>query len=168
LACKYKELFPKTVFTKVTESEAKTSRGGGRITTSIGGTLTGRGADIVIIDDPLKAEDAASVTARTRVIDWYQGTLMSRLNNQKKGAILVVMQRLHEDDLAGHILRTDGQETNSETASSEPSHNTMWRHLELPAIAIEDQQITLTNGRQHQRKQGDILQPRNINSVLFR
>ena len=156
----YRNLFPKTIFTKTAEGEAKTSRGGGRITTSIGGTLTGRGADIVIIDDPLKAEDAASVTARSRVIEWYQGTLMSRLNNQKKGAILVVMQRLHEDDLAGHILRTDDPETEPKIG---PEHAlpslVMWTHLDLPAIAIEGQQIDLTNGQLHHRQPGDILHP---------
>lgn len=158
----YRELFPATIFTRLSEGEAKTSRGGGRITTSIGGTLTGRGADVVIIDDPLKAEDAASVTARKRVIDWYQGTLMSRLNNQKHGAILVVMQRLHEDDLAGHILDRDTDQDIRATEDTDPKNTAsrkMWTHLNLPATAVEDQHIALSPTRTYLRREGDILHP---------
>ena len=58
-----------------TRTEAITTRGGGRVALSVGGSITGRGADFIIIDDPLKAEDGASETARKRVIDWYHGTL---------------------------------------------------------------------------------------------
>jgi len=162
----YRDLFPATIFTRLSEGETKTSRGGGRITTSIGGTLTGRGADVVIIDDPLKAEDAASVTARKRVIDWYQGTLMSRLNNQKHGAILVVMQRLHEDDLAGHILDRDSdQDTDQNIRDKEDADlkeaplPKIWTHLNLPATAIEDQYIVLGPTKTHLRREGDILHP---------
>jgi hypothetical protein len=53
--------------------------GGGRYATSIGGTLTGRGADLIIVDDPLNANEALSEPARKRVIDWYVGSLVSRL-----------------------------------------------------------------------------------------
>ena len=70
----------------------------------MGGTLTGRGADLIVIDDPLKAEEAMSEPARRRVIDWFTGTLISRLNDKERGAIVVVMQRLHQDDLAGHLI----------------------------------------------------------------
>lgn len=100
----YNDLFPRTRFTKLTQTDAQTDKGGRRFSTSIGGTLTGRGADTIIIDDPLKADEAASDTARKNVIDWFAGTLQSRLNDQSKGAIVVVMQRLHEEDLAGYIL----------------------------------------------------------------
>lgn len=150
----YKDLFSRTRFSSISEGEAKTTKGGGRITTSIGGTLTGRGADIVIIDDPLKAEDAASVTARTRVIDWYQGTLMSRLNNQKHGAIIVVMQRLHEDDLAGHIL-----DMGNEDSKNSAFIGANWEHLDLPAIAVENQSIAISNNRIYYRNEGDLLHP---------
>jgi hypothetical protein len=79
--------------------------GGGRYATSVGGTLTGRGGDTIIVDDPLNANEAQSEIARKKVIDWYGGTLVSRLNDKRTGAIIAVMQRLHEDDLAGHLLR---------------------------------------------------------------
>lgn len=159
----YKALFPNTRFTRLTESEARTSKGGGRITTSIGGTLTGRGADVIIIDDPLKAEDAASVTSRTRVIDWYQGTLLSRLNNQKQGAILIVMQRLHEEDLAGHVLLKDDSVDVALDVEIPERMSTgasiAWAHLDLPAIFVEDQKIQLAEDVYHYRKEQDVLHP---------
>ena len=107
-----------------------TTAGGSRYATSIGGTLTGRGADLIIVDDPLKAEEAMSEPARKRVIDWYAGTLVSRLNDKEMGPIVVIMQRLHENDLAGHLLEQKG-----------------WIHLDLPAIAIEDGVIAIGQGK---------------------
>ena len=136
----YQALFPGTQWERETDAEMITTQGGSRFATSIGGTLTGRGADLIIIDDPLNAADAQSETSRKRVIDWYGGSLVSRLNDKQNGAIVAVMQRLHEDDLAGHLLR-QGE----------------WTHLNLPAIATEDQEIPLANGLTYRRKQGDLL-----------
>jgi len=113
----YRALFPAMRVAKDTGTELVTTMGGSRYATSVGGTLTGRGADLIIIDDPLKAEDANSELARKRVIDWYGGTLVSRLNDKENGPIVVVMQRLHQDDLAGHLIRQSGG----------------WHFLELPA-----------------------------------
>lgn len=140
----YKALFPRMRVTKDTGAQCVTSAGGGRIATSIGGTITGRGADIIIVDDPLKAEDAASETARAAVINWYSTTLVTRLNDKDKGSIIVVMQRLHEEDLAGYVLEQGG-----------------WHHLDLPAIAVEDQRIRLgpTPNDVHCRNEGDVLHP---------
>jgi hypothetical protein len=73
-------------------------------TTSVGGVLTGRGADIIIIDDPLKPEEALSQTQRRAANEWFDHTLYSRLNDKRKGAIVLIMHRLHEDDLVGHVL----------------------------------------------------------------
>ncbi len=137
----YAEVFPELRFAKETGLELVTSRGGSRYATSIGGTLTGRGADLIIVDDPLNANEVYSETARRRVIEWYGGSLVSRLNDKEKGAIIVVMQRLHEDDLAGHLLQQTG-----------------WNHLNLPAIALEDETIEL-GFRTHLRRSGDILHP---------
>jgi predicted phage terminase large subunit-like protein len=89
---------------------------GHRIATGVGGEATGEGGDVIIIDDPHKLEEALSDTARARVIDWHDGTLASRLNDPKIGVEVVVMQRLHERDLAGHLLERGG-----------------WEHLCLPA-----------------------------------
>ena len=135
-------LFPDLRLAKETGLELVTSKGGGRYATSVGGTLTGRGADLIIVDDPLNANEAYSEAARKRVIDWYGGALVSRLNDKQTGAIIAVMQRLHEDDLAGHLLRQGG-----------------WEHLNMPAIAFEDEAIELGRGRTHLRRSGDILHP---------
>ena len=78
--------------------------------TSVGGVLTGRGADLIILDDPLKPEDALSETRRNSANDWYDNTLLSRLNSKKSGVIIIVMQRLHQNDLVGHVLEQEDWE----------------------------------------------------------
>jgi predicted phage terminase large subunit-like protein len=141
----YRRLFPAARISpaKNTESEVMTTAGGYRLATSIDGTLTGRGGDIIIIDDPLKPIDALSEPKRDRVNQWYFNTLLSRLDDKKAGAIILVMQRLHMDDLAGALLR-DREE---------------WTHLKLPAIAELDEQIPISSSRIHQRRSGDVLHP---------
>lgn len=89
------------------KSKFDTSAGGSRISAGFGGTLTGRGGDIKIIDDPLKADDAELETARQKVIRRYDGTLKSRMTDPRHTAEVAIMQRLHEQDLAGHIIETD-------------------------------------------------------------
>jgi len=81
---------------------------GARVATSVGGTVTGKGGDYVIVDDPLSAADASSDAALASVVRWYDQVLSTRLNDPKTGARIVVMQRLHELDLAGHILEQGG------------------------------------------------------------
>lgn len=137
----YRALFPNMRLKRDSDTECVTTRGGGRIATSIGGTLTGRGADIIIIDDPLKAEDAQSDATRRRVLEWYTGALTTRLNDKRTGVIILVMQRLHEDDLAGHLIAIGG-----------------WRHLDLPAIALCDEHIEIAPGTFHNRREGEPLQ----------
>jgi predicted phage terminase large subunit-like protein len=138
----YRALFPGMRPARDSGTELVTTAGGSRYATSVGGALTGRGADLIIVDDPLKAEEAMSEAARKRVIDWYGGTLVSRLNDKETGSIIVVMQRLHENDLAGHLLDQGG-----------------WQHLDLPSIAVDDSVIPLGNGKQMTRRIGDILHP---------
>ena len=84
-------------------SDFETTHGGNRFSTSVGGVLTGRGGDIIIIDDPLKADDALSEPRRRSVNEWFDNTPRGRLNSQEKGAIIIVMQRLHADDLVAHV-----------------------------------------------------------------
>jgi hypothetical protein len=74
--------------------ELVTARGGFRLASSVGGVLTGRGADLIIIDDPLKPTDAMSESRRVAANDWFDGTLYSRLNDKTKGAIVIIMQRV--------------------------------------------------------------------------
>lgn len=141
----YRGLFPGMRIDpkKDTESELKTLAGGYRYATTISGSLTGRGGSIVIIDDPIKAADAESVAVRTRVKEWFDRTLLTRLDDKKSGAIILVMQRLHVDDLAGHVLQKEG-----------------WVHLNLPAIAEEAQVIPIGNGEVYERRAGELLHPR--------
>jgi hypothetical protein len=85
-------------------SEFETTAQGCRLATSVGGVLTGCGADLIIIDDPLKPEEALSQTQRQAANDWFDHTLYSRVNDTRSGAIIVIMHRLHEDDLAGYVM----------------------------------------------------------------
>lgn len=140
----YRRLFPATII-KTSRSavhDFETTSGGGRLATSTGGTLTGRGGDIIIIDDPIKPDEAMSDTTRNSVNEWFHTTLASRLNDKKRGAIILVMQRLHQYDLAGLLLESGG-----------------WDELKLPAIAIEDEVIRLTRGLEHRRRAGTALHP---------
>jgi predicted phage terminase large subunit-like protein len=105
----------------------RVSNGSEMVTAGVGGSLTGRGADVLIIDDPVKNETQAfSQTFRDRTWDWYQSTAYTRL--EPGGAIILIMTRWHEDDLAGRILATAEN-------SGEP-----WRVLSFPAIA-EDHDV---------------------------
>lgn len=140
----YKKLFPRTRLNpkKNTETEFETTRGGGRLATSVGGTLTGRGGNYIILDDPMKPEEAASASARKKVLEWYSSTLYSRLDNKRTGVIILVSQRLHEDDLSGHLLDTG-----------------TWDHLCLPAIAVAPQTIPIGPNRTYIRVPDDVLHP---------
>jgi predicted phage terminase large subunit-like protein len=125
--------------------EFVTTRHGYRLATSIGGVLTGRGADIIMIDDPLKPEEALSKVQRQACNQWFVHTLYSRLNDKRTGAILLIMQRLHEDDLVGHVL------------GLEP-----WEVLSFPAIAETDEEHrieTIWGPRCFRRRQGEALHP---------
>ena len=107
----YRALFPTRLrAARPPLRELITTRGGFRMATSVGGVLTGRGADVILIDDPLKPADAMSESRRTGANAWFDGTLYSRLNDKTKGSIVIVMQRLHEDDLVGHVLKAEGWE----------------------------------------------------------
>jgi predicted phage terminase large subunit-like protein len=140
----YQQIFPARLEQSAVQ-ELTTSDGGFRMATSVGGVLTGRGGDIVIIDDPLKPDEALSQSQRNAVNQWYDNTLISRLNSKQDGIVIVVMQRLHQDDLVGHVL---GQGN--------------WEVLNLAAIAETRQEYLVENliGSYRQlREPGDVLHP---------
>jgi predicted phage terminase large subunit-like protein len=126
---------------KFTESEFETAKGGGRLATSVGGTLTGRGGDVLIIDDTLKADDAASEAKRTSVNNWFNDTLHSRRNRPGKSLMIVCMQRLHADDLAGNLIEQN------------------WPSLVMPSIAVERTEYDIGDEKPLVREAGDPLQP---------
>ena len=140
----FSRVFPNTRISagKNTELEFATTRGGNRLATSVGGTLTGRGGNLIIIDDPMKPQDAYSVAERERTRQWFSNTLLSRLDNKAKDAIVVVMQRLHIDDLVGRLLEEGG-----------------WYHLNLPAMAEDEESVELSMDRTHLRQAGELLHP---------
>ena len=92
---------------------------GMRRATSVGGTVTGQGADFLIVDDPLSPQMANSATERENANEWYRTTFYSRLNQPDIGVRIIIMQRVHEDDLTGFLL---GKETRLK-----------YRHVCIPA-----------------------------------
>lgn len=82
-------------------------QGGQRYATSVGGSATGEGADIMLLDDPHNTEEAESATARQTVLDWHDGVMATRFNDPEASIEVLVMQRIHEGDLTGHVLELD-------------------------------------------------------------
>jgi predicted phage terminase large subunit-like protein len=129
---------------KNTQTEVVTTLNGFRLATSVDGPVTGRGADFLIVDDPISALPAAlSQKERDHVRDWFFNAFLSRLDDPQNGGIVLAMQRLHEDDLAGVLMRSSDE----------------WTVLSLPAIAEEDERIAIGNGQFHCRRVGDALHP---------
>jgi predicted phage terminase large subunit-like protein len=136
----YKGLFVNVRLERNTASELETDLGGYRLTTSTEGTLTGRGGDPIIIDDPMNAKDGYSKTNREAAKSWYSSTLVSRLDDPSAGAIVIIMQRLHEDDLVGYVMQLDD-----------------WDVLNLPAVAPDDIKIALSDNTSYTWKKGELL-----------
>jgi hypothetical protein len=130
-SCWYQELFPDMVIDRrrTRDIEIVTTSHGYRYATSMGGSVLGRGADIILIDDPIKAVDALSEAERQRVNAAFDNTIATRLNHKTEGAIVMIMQRLHEDDLVGHVTRKGA-----------------WELVTIPAIATEDEEYRLGEG----------------------
>jgi len=141
----YKELFPGTRIGpyKDSETEIELTARGFRLATSTGGTLTGRGGNFIIIDDPLKPMDAMSAAKRNAANDWFLNTVLSRLDDKRTGAICIVMQRVHVDDLTGFVLRQSDD----------------WTVLSLPAIAETFETVKLSEFEDHIRRPGEVLAP---------
>lgn len=116
-----------------------TTHNGFRFATSTGGSATGEGGDYLIIDDPLNPLQAASRTSREQAMRWFDQTFSTRLNDKKRGRIIVVMQRLHTEDLSGHLLERGG-----------------WEHLSLPARSERPQHFFI-NGHYYARAKGSLL-----------
>lgn len=121
-----------------------TVQGGTRISASFGGSVLGRGGDIRIIDDPHKADEAESEVIREGVLRTYDGTLKSRITDPHTSAEIIIMQRLHEADLAGHVLDADED----------------FVHLNLPAEYEDGRHCVTRIGWEDPRKDdGELLWP---------
>ena len=133
----HKKIFPECVVSddSAAAHRLSTTKGGTYIATGCGGSITGRGADLLLIDDPIKSpEDANSATFRRSLQTWYEGVAYPRL--EPSGAIVLIQTRWHVDDLAGWLLREHVSEN--------------WKVISMPAIAESDEGW---------RKPGDALWP---------
>jgi predicted phage terminase large subunit-like protein len=138
----YQATFPAMRLDRDTDREITTTERGKRIATSIDGTLTGLGGNLIIIDDPIKLGDAMSDAVRERVIEWFRSTLLSRGDDKSETRIVVVMQRVHQNDLVGYLQEQGGFEV-----------------LNLPAIATKTDIYDLGLGCTYTRLQDELLHP---------
>ena len=141
----YRKAFPEFAFSgRPRNLQLNTTLGGYRFAAGMNGSILGRGADLILIDDPIKATDALSEAERRRVNEAFDNTIRTRLNDKVRGAIVIIMQRLHEDDLVGHVLDKDD-----------------WEVVSIPAIAPEDKLYQLSDHATdvHVRRAGDVLHP---------
>jgi predicted phage terminase large subunit-like protein len=137
----FKRCFPKFCLSRQRANELATTQRGYRLAAGMNGSILGRGADLIVVDDPIKAVDALSAKERQRVNDTFNNSLLTRLDHKTEGAIVVIMQRLHEDDLVGHLLETGD-----------------WEHVTIPAIAPEAASYRLNDtGRLYTRSAGEVL-----------
>ena len=136
----FKVAFPAFRLARNIDGEIQTTMGGGRKAVSVGGAITGFGADYIIVDDLLKASDADSPGLREASLDYFRGSLISRLNDPDQGRIIVIAQRLHEYDVPGYCQST--------------GHYT---HVNLPAVADSLQRIPLGPKRIKTFRPGDLL-----------
>ena len=138
----YKRLFPSMKINpkRSRPTDIQTTQGGRRKAISAGGEATGFGADIVIIDDIIKAQDAQSDVERQNKKNYFDQTLLSRINNKKLGHVIANQQRFHEDDPAAYLLTKDFDE------------------LCLRAIAEDDERWVIDN-QVWERKRGEALYP---------
>ncbi|MGU3327020.1 hypothetical protein ACLBXB_08795 [Methylobacterium mesophilicum] len=134
-------LFPHLQVTEV-PGEIILPHGGGIFYAVVGQSLIGRGADLIVIDDPLASHLAQDDPAREFVNAWFDAEVIPRLNDKANGVIILVMQRLHPHDLTGHVCRHGG-----------------WSEIVLPAVALHDEEWTLHRRRAVVRRKGEPLQP---------
>lgn len=122
----YQNVFPDTKLSEDSQAKGKwnTNGRGAYNAVGVGGATTGKGADFLIIDDPIKnRQDADSEVIRESQWGWYRSTARTRLSPE--GAIILVLTRWHDDDLAGRILKGDNA--------------SLWKIIKFPAIAVEDE-----------------------------
>lgn len=147
----YQSCFPHTHLAPDQNEKGKfmTTFRGQRFATSVGATTTGEGGNFLIIDDPHSADQAQSDTIRQFQIDWFDRSFSTRLNSKENDVIIVIMQRLHFNDLTGHLLKLGG-----------------WQHLCLPAIFDKPRTISIGNFSRD-IKAGEILHTAREGKVLL-
>ena len=137
----YQEIFPEVEFARGQNEKFKfvTTKRGYRLATSSDGSVTGEGGNFLVVDDPIKPSHIHSKISREHTINWFEQTFATRADDKKKSAFVVVMQRLHEDDLSGYLLKKGN-----------------WIHLNIPAIA-EEKSVIKFGKFEKIREPGDII-----------
>ncbi len=137
----YRHIFPRTRLSHDQNEKEKfvTTQRGYRRSVSVGGAAIGEGGDVLIIDDPLNPLQASHRHQREAVNEWFDHTWATRLDDKRSGVMILVMQRLHTDDLSGYLLNKGG-----------------WEHLCLPAIAPQKTMIHIRDFR-YEREAGEAL-----------
>ena len=123
-----------------TKTRFENDQGGYRLATSVDGSLTGEGGDIIVIDDPHNVRDKESETIRQSTLNWWDESMSNRLNDPMTGAYVMIMQRVHHQDLAGHVLTKGG-----------------WEHLCLPVRYESDHPHV--SSRDQRKHDGELLWP---------
>ncbi|MGI4776082.1 MAG: phage terminase large subunit [Janthinobacterium lividum] len=141
----YGKIFPDTVLSKKQNQKSKflTTLNGFRFATSVGGSATGEGGDYLIIDDPHNPAQVNSPKLRNKVIDWFEQTFLTRLNDKKKGAVIIVMQRLHSEDLTAHLLK----------------NSSGWEHLKIPNQSNSSHRYSICN-KNYDFAAGEVMHPK--------
>lgn len=148
---RYRSLFPHIHFDRKA-SDIQLKLGGFIKLAYVGQPISGRGADLIIVDDPLSPSYARDHQRRKAVNDWFESDALTRLNNKSAGSVLLIMQRVHPDDLSGHIQR----------------HHPAFQHLVLPAIATRAERWVLSGGRVLVRSNHGVLEPARESLELLR
>jgi|GEM_PF-1311720 len=140
---RYQALFPHTSTYRFDQRKIETSYGGSRRHATYAGKITGLGADIIILDDPVSATDSLNASTREEANKIFDHNILQRLNNKNDGAIILITQRLHEDDLTAHILK----------------NNKDWHYVNMSAIALHDEVWDLPHNQTHKRLRGEVIHP---------
>lgn len=141
----YKTTFGNFAWTQFTQQQYENDIGGRMVATSTGATATGKGFHVLVLDDLLNPKKAESDAERATALKFVDQTLRSRLSDQITGAIIIVEQRLHEEDVTGHMIKL------------EPG---VWTHIRIPMEAEEDEEWRFPISRRVvRRKKGELLWP---------
>ncbi len=141
----YQRLFPQTQIATGQNEKHRfaTTKHGFRFATSVGGSVTGEGGDFLILDDPHNPADILSESKREATLNWFDQTFSSRLDNQRTGVFVLVMQRLHPEDMTKHLLSKAGVN---------------WKLLEIP-LYTEHPRLYQLNHFKHCFHAGEVLHP---------
>ncbi|MDX2142033.1 MAG: phage terminase large subunit [Rhodospirillaceae bacterium] len=140
----YQSIFPGTHLAEKpnNDQEYATTGHGFRLATSVGGTLVGRGGDMIIIDDPIKPTDAQSESERKKLHGWFSDSLITRLDNPAEGVVVILTQRTHPDDLVGYVKDMGD-----------------WAIIKIPAIGILTETYAIGPGEFYTRQPGTLIDP---------